>query len=508
MWDAIVIGSGISGLGCAAALSKRKRRVLVLEQHSVAGGLTQTFRRQNWEFAPGVHYIAGVGPQPGPDSQFGRLLAWLSDGTLRFAAGANPYDIVRLPGFEFGIAHPEQAYRDALEARFPRQRASIAHWFEACAEARRSAYTLFALRGMPSWMAWGVRLLRGAEAQRWSQRTLADELARIDDDALRVVLGGRWADYGAMPAQAPFVEHALVMHAYDGGSYYPVGGSAQFARQLVPPIEAAGGALRLGCDVFRIVVEAGRATAVEYHQDGQTQRELARHVVSAMGAVNTADCLGADTAADWQRSIRALEPGVAHVSLFVGLEGDIAAAGATSSNHWIFESTDFGQLWRQPADEDAPGIFVSFPSLKDPACTGGPTAEVVAVVDGGVFAPWLDGADSARPEEYLAFKGWIEDRLLSQFLRHFPALRPLVRFHELSTPLTQRHFVRSLRGSMYGLEMSAERLATPALRARTPLPGLLLAGQDVMGPGVPAACMSGLLAAASIEPALWASLNA
>src|SRR5574337_204094 len=197
MWDAIVIGSGISGLGCAAALSKRKRRVLVLEQHSVAGGLTQTFRRQNWEFAPGVHYIAGVGPQPGPDSQFGRLLAWLSDGTLRFAAGANPYDIVRLPGFEFGIAHPEQAYRDALEARFPRQRASIAHWFEACAEARRSAYTLFALRGMPSWMAWGVRLLRGAEAQRWSQRTLADELARIDDDALRVVLGGRWADYGA-----------------------------------------------------------------------------------------------------------------------------------------------------------------------------------------------------------------------------------------------------------------------------------------------------------------------
>jgi all-trans-retinol 13,14-reductase len=508
MWDAIVIGSGISGLGCAAALSKRKRRVLVLEQHRVAGGLTQTFRRQVWEFAPGVHYIAGVGPQPGPDGQLGRLLAWLSEGKLRFAAGANPYDIVRLPGFEFGIAHPEQAYRDALEARFPQQRASIAHWFEACGEARRSAYTLFALRGMPSWMAWGLRLLRGAEAQRWSQRTLADELARIDDPTLRVVLGGRWADYGATPAQAPFVEHALVMHAYDGGSYYPVGGSAQFARQLVPQIEAAGGVLRLGCDVRRIVVEGGRATAVEYRHNGQVQREVARHVVSTMGVANTADCLGAGAAVEWQRSIHALAPGVAHVSLFVGLEGDIAAAGASSANHWIFETADFGQVWRQPADEDAPGIFVSFPSLKDPACTGGPTAEVVAVVDGGVFARWLDGADGARPEEYLALKAWIEDRLLSQFLRHFPALRPLVRFHELSTPVTQRHFVRSLQGSMYGLEMSAQRLATPALRVRTPVPGLLLAGQDVMGPGVPAACMSGLLAAASIEPALWASLEA
>ena len=62
MWDAIVIGSGIGGLAAACALAKRQRKVLVLEQHSVAGGLTQTFRRQDWTFAPGVHYIGGVGP--------------------------------------------------------------------------------------------------------------------------------------------------------------------------------------------------------------------------------------------------------------------------------------------------------------------------------------------------------------------------------------------------------------------------------------------------------------
>ena len=83
MWDAIVIGSGIGGLAAAAALAKRGRSVLVLEQHSVAGGLTQTFRRQDWDFAPGVHYIGGVGPHPGQEGQFGRLLAWLTDGALQ-----------------------------------------------------------------------------------------------------------------------------------------------------------------------------------------------------------------------------------------------------------------------------------------------------------------------------------------------------------------------------------------------------------------------------------------
>ena len=66
MLDAIVIGSGISGLTAATALSRRGRRVLVLEQHSVAGRLTQRFMRQEWSFATGVHYVSGVGPHPGP----------------------------------------------------------------------------------------------------------------------------------------------------------------------------------------------------------------------------------------------------------------------------------------------------------------------------------------------------------------------------------------------------------------------------------------------------------
>lgn len=101
MWDVIVIGSGVSGLGAAAALARQGRRVLVLEQHSVAGGLTQTFTRGDWTFATGVHYIGGVGDITGSSGQIGRLLAWLTDGALRFVSCGNPYDIVRLPGFEF-----------------------------------------------------------------------------------------------------------------------------------------------------------------------------------------------------------------------------------------------------------------------------------------------------------------------------------------------------------------------------------------------------------------------
>jgi all-trans-retinol 13,14-reductase len=99
MWDTIVVGSGIAGLSAGTALSRCKQRVLVLEQHRVAGGLTQTFTRLDWSFATGVHYVSGVGPDAGTGGQFSRILQWLTGGQLQFSSCGNPYDIVRLPGF-------------------------------------------------------------------------------------------------------------------------------------------------------------------------------------------------------------------------------------------------------------------------------------------------------------------------------------------------------------------------------------------------------------------------
>jgi all-trans-retinol 13,14-reductase len=508
MWDCIVVGSGIGGLTAAAALARCGQRVLVLEQHNVAGGLTQTFSRHDWTFATGVHYVSGVGPDAGPDGQLGRLLQWLTHGALEFADCGNPYDIVRLPGFEFAIEHPQAAYRQALHVRFPAQQAAIDGWFEEMEASRQSARSLFVMRGLPSWLAWGLRLWRGAEVRHFSERTLAQALAGIEDARLRAVLGARWGDYGAAPQTAPLLEHALVTGAYDGGAFYPVGGPARFAQTMRPVIEAAGGELRLGADVKRIVVTGDGVSAVEFEHGGEQHAEPTRRVISAMGVVNTVACLDREVAPAWQETVHALRPGLSYVALYLGFDGDIAAAGASKANVWIYENEDIGRVWRAPADDDAPALFVSFPSLKDPVYTGKHTAEVVALCDASAFAPWLHLPARERPEQYLALKAWVEDRLLSQFQRHFPALAPLLRFHELSTPVTQRHFVRSPDGAMYGIEMSAQRLASPALAVRTPVPGLLLAGQDVSGAGIQAACMSGLLAAAALEPSLLRRLGA
>jgi all-trans-retinol 13,14-reductase len=197
--------------------------------------------------------------------------------------------------------------------------------------------------------------------------------------------------------------------------------------------------------------------------------------------------------------------------MYLGFAGDIRSRGASSSNHWFYESLDITDgLWRDPTHQlSAPALFVSFPSLKH-APTNFPnekhTAELVTFTDWEVFSRWEDSRLGQRPADYLALKATISSLLMSQFARYFPALAPLVVHTELSTPLSIVAFTAAEDGGVYGLEASPRRFLSTVLRAKTPVAGLYLTGQDVGSAGIAGAMMGGMLAAAAFEPKLFARL--
>ncbi|MGB6339071.1 MAG: NAD(P)-binding protein, partial [Candidatus Aminicenantaceae bacterium] len=44
-FDAVIIGSGLGGLSCAAAFARQGFKPLVIEQHHIPGGYATTFKR-------------------------------------------------------------------------------------------------------------------------------------------------------------------------------------------------------------------------------------------------------------------------------------------------------------------------------------------------------------------------------------------------------------------------------------------------------------------------------
>lgn len=505
-FDALVVGSGIGGLSAAAALARHGRRVLVLERHTQLGGLTQTFARGPYRFAVGVHYIGGVGNAPGPAGEFGRLLDWLSDGRLRFAPLGSPFDVVRLPALEFAFEAPRERHLERLAAGFPRDWQRIRRFYAEYDAAKRASRALFAANAIPVPLGVLVRLANGARIRRAVSRTVAQALDGFANRRLAALLSARWGDYGLPPERAPLLVHAAVLGSFDDGAYYPVGGPETFARALGATIEQAGGELRTDAHVSAIRVQSGRAVGVRL-ADGETID--APLVISDMGARNTAAALPEGVAESWRDTIGRLDSGISYFSLYLGLRGDIRARGATTANVWIYEHDDVGRVWEAPTEEEAPNLFVSFPSLKDPAHADAMhhSAEVTAFCRWNPFAAWAKSSPGDRPEAYEAAKAWAGATLVNQFKRHFPGLAPLVDFHELSTPLSQAFFDAADRGAAYGLELGAPRLSQRALRTRTPVPGLLLAGQDAASLGVQGASLGGFMAAAAVEPRLWRRLQ-
>ena len=67
-YDAIVIGAGNGGLTAALTLSRRGRKVLLLERHNIPGGCATSFCRGRFEFEVALHQLSGIGLEsnPGP----------------------------------------------------------------------------------------------------------------------------------------------------------------------------------------------------------------------------------------------------------------------------------------------------------------------------------------------------------------------------------------------------------------------------------------------------------
>lgn len=509
-WDAIVIGSGMGGMAAGAALARVGNRVLLLEQHRTLGGLTHSFSRDGFTWDVGVHYLSEMAPE----DRMRALLDWLCDTPMEFVSLGSVYDHLHIGTAEpLSLSRPYEAQERDLKDRYPDQAEAIEAWTRALHEGREAMYKIFPTRAMPEIAGDILDWWNRHTLARWCGRTTQEVIDEITDHPeLAAVLAAQWGDHGGRPSKASFAMHALIAGAYlPSGAWYPAGGATAYAEHIIPTITGQGGEARAGVRVESLLFEGDRVVGVRT-DDGAEIR--ARAVVSDIGARETIETLlpGDCGHADWMAEIRALPSSIAHFNLFLGFEGDIEAAGATRANHWFFPTGKADVVWTDAPNGPAPHMTVSFGSLKNPAHDPGPrqkhTGQILVWADWATVAPWADRPPGDRGNDYADFKRQVEATLMAQFEDYFPDLAGLVVHRELATPLSTVSFTGHRHGAFYGLDVTPARVMCDGLRAKTPIPGLFLAGQDVACPGIPGALWGGLLSAASVDPRVLRQIRA
>ncbi|MFE4534666.1 phytoene desaturase family protein [Streptomyces scopuliridis] len=503
-WDAIVVGSGMGGLTCAAYLAVTGHRVLVLEQAGVLGGNSHVFRRRSaYEFDAGVHYIGDCGP----DGVLPSILRGLGlDGRVGFRAmDPDGFDEIVLPGLRMLVPVGWDRYLDRLIEVLPADKEGLREFTRVCsAVGAEMRWTLLSAAGVDP----AEILRRTPTAMAWGRRTLHDlfEHCRLSA-AARTVLAAQALNYGIGPDAATVGTHASVTDHYLRGAAYPVGGGQMLSASLSETITGHGGTVRVGHRVERVLIEEGMARGVVL-ATGQELR--APIVVSNADYPRTVLELAGEQhfPTSIVKRARTAVMGFPLVVLYVGLDRELP--GRRNANLWWHGNADIEEAFRGLTDgrfDEPPSVFISFASGKDPHTPairppGHANFQVMALCPRSLES-WGAAADPAggeryrRDPAYLARKKRVTETMLATAERALGPFRRHVTHLELATPATQRRYTRSTGGSPFGLARWGGTGARPD--TRTSVAGLYVVGQSTRyGSGITGAAVSGIACAGQI----------
>eukprot|EP00750_Incisomonas_marina_P022304 INCI4963.1.p2 GENE.INCI4963.1~~INCI4963.1.p2 ORF type:complete len:629 (-),score=107.45 INCI4963.1:2815-4701(-) len=519
-FDVIVVGSGPSGLCCAASLARLGAKVCVLEQGEELGGGAHVFSLKGYEFETGVHYL-------GKDPGMNNMLNFATHGRLQLAPigtllknGLTCYDEVRVGDDVYHFTAGIATFQKMLNDRFPEDLDKIQKFVDLVEHFRSPAYKssavmFFRLKAadfVPA--ALKPFLARTLSSTFWksTQETAEDILRRCDvdpDSPLGSVLLGQYSDAGVRPDKLSAALYMGVVAHYIGGSTYPVGGSGALPRKMNAVIRAAGGACFVQATVNGLLMsKTGRCEGVTVEGGAEIR---AKCVVNSIGALPSFQMLRPHFPKACDKAIKRLEstdePSVAFIFLFIALDttGQPEEERDDSShNRWLYPSTGFTAAEKRLEEADEPWsapapMFVASGSAKDAGWSEryGRNRKTVVVLS---QCPWkwvsqwaqLSPKQRDRNEGYQAFKKRTEEVLMEDgFRKVFPNLEKYIVFTEVGTPLTTNHFLGKKFGECYGRAAVPKHWGCQDLHPYTPCPNYYLTGQDVGTLGVAGSLASG-----------------
>jgi len=475
-FDAIIIGSGLGGLSCAAALARQGFRALVLEQHDKPGGYATTFKRQGFVFDVSLHSTT-IGERNGLHNL---IPGFPEIADVEFVPHPHLYRAVfpdhdiRLPQKGLG------KYVAMLIERFPAEKAGIEGLF-AYMQTMAGEVEKISKAKSPidmSRLPVNYPLLFKGTVMSWGK--MVD--ARVKDAKCKAIISSLWPYYGLPPATLSPFYYALPTLSYlQGGGHYPKGRSQKISNALATFIEHHGGRVKANTRVERILVKDGAAVGVRTAKGDEYK---ARVVVSNANAHDTFNKLlsEGDRPKAYVQRLDKLSVSLSSFHVFLGLKKDlIKEVGIKDTEIFQYAGYDHEAAYEAMVKADVATCGFSL-TLYDNlyegySPPGKNTVDLLTLQGYDFWKPFAEDYFDGEKDAYRAKKEEMADILIDRAEKaHLPGLRAAIEVREVGTPLTNIRYTSNHRGAIYGFDQTMDNAGQMRLAHKTPIKNLFLSG--------------------------------
>ena len=451
-YDAIIIGSGLGGLSCAAYLAKHGQKVLVLEKHSIPGGYATSFRRGAYTFDAGLHMIDGVGK--------GQNMAKF----FEFCGVAQSIDFLKLK-YSMRTVFPEHDIRipsgnlegviAVLEEDFPHEREGIRSLFKEMTKIFDDMMKFF-VSTAPMWQQLPIFPFRYKSlfpAMKKTVRQLLDK--HLKDEKLKALLFANYGSFGLPPSKVNMLALCGNFDYWKEGAYYPKYGNQVIPDAFVDFIKRNNGDTLFGEEVASIMIENGKAVGVATKKG---ERYLSENIISNASAMETFHNLVGDEKLPekFLAKMNKMEPSISAFSVYLGLDENFKAKLKNTEDYDIVVSDTYDQdkdyEWLLNCDVGRASFFITLYSNIDESLAKGDRF-TMALLQKQPYSYWkkFEAAyNEGNKEEYNKEKDRFAGILIKRAEKIAPELSKHIEVIEIATPLTARRYTGNFNGASYG----------------------------------------------------------
>ncbi len=476
IYDALVIGAGLGGLVCAAKLSRRGKKVLVLEKKPHPGGTSYVFRR-------------------GPDCfPMGPLAFSFPERAGEFLAEAGVADEIKFKRVHFELLTPSfdivysRGLRDLqaeLARTFPHESDGIEAFlaelmalipFLKDLDRWHPDFSLDPRSASPPGGGGAGRRCPLEFVETYSNLPASGLLDKYFRDArLKNFLGSQ----GTSAPEISLLQLAFMWNIMsESGIWFPSCGIHRLSELLRDAVLKSGGEVRLGAPVEKILIEGGRAKGI---------RTQSGEVIEGRWVISNADLKRTfveliepgHIRPDYRALIRNVPYTDSELCVYLGVDPAKVDLSRMRAGHLFFLKNGDGRGKDDPTDFDRREIEICLWS--EYAADAAPSGRAVIVLRVGLpyalFDSWRTG-EKRRRENYHQYRKTLAAKLISTAESALPGLASAVELMEVATPLTYRDWGQRYQGSIAGWTRSADLAAAlpGKLLIKTPFPNLLMVG--------------------------------